>query len=163
LNIAVESDTYTMLLNAQASTSIPVRTSGRLAAQRAQTAIKRAYITGLELKEIDTHIKRSRTDEHDMDENDAYGHVDSKDLIGNIRPSTIRLKNPTAELVDRPQSVAEPQVWANGRGSLCEALPYFRAFKGSLHSAAVVAQGFLIDQEVDHGDVFSAQVVISSV
>ncbi|KAL2017379.1 hypothetical protein VTK56DRAFT_2259 [Thermocarpiscus australiensis] len=63
----------------------------------------------------------------------------------------------------RPPAVGEPLVWANGRGSLCEALPYFRAFKGSLHSSGLVAQGFLIDQETEHGDVFGAQVVISSV
>jgi hypothetical protein len=59
--------------------------------------------------------------------------------------------------------VGKPLVWANARGGLCEALPYFRAFKGSLHSANVVAQGFLIDQEVDQRDVFGAQVIISSV
>jgi hypothetical protein len=54
-------------------------------------------------------------------------------------------------------------VWANGRGSLCEALPYFKAYKGSLHTASLVAQGFLVDQEVDPRDVFGAQVIICSV
>lgn len=63
----------------------------------------------------------------------------------------------------RPPPASKPQVWAYGRGSLCEALPYFRAYKGSLHSSKVVAQGFLIDHEVDYGDVFGTQVIISSV
>ncbi|KAL2262770.1 hypothetical protein VTK26DRAFT_115 [Humicola hyalothermophila] len=57
----------------------------------------------------------------------------------------------------------QPEVWANKRGSLCEALPYFRAYQGSLHSCDLVAQGFLIDQEVDNGDVFGADIIISSV
>jgi hypothetical protein len=62
-----------------------------------------------------------------------------------------------------PSSSGKPLVWANGRGSLCEALPYFKAYKGSLHSASLVAQGFLVDQEVDPRDVFGAQVIICSV
>jgi hypothetical protein len=62
-----------------------------------------------------------------------------------------------------PSSPGKPLVWANGRGSLCEALPYFKAYKGSLHTASLVAQGFLVDQEVDPRDVFGAQVIICSV
>jgi hypothetical protein len=65
--------------------------------------------------------------------------------------------------IDGPPSWGKPLVWAKARGSLCEALPYFRSFKSSLHSANVVCKGFLIDQEVDQLDVFSLQVIISSV
>ena len=60
-------------------------------------------------------------------------------------------------------SASKPLVWANARGSLCEALPYFKSYQGSLHSANVVAQGFLVDQEADEGDMFGAQVIISTV
>lgn len=63
----------------------------------------------------------------------------------------------------RPPPSGKPLVWANGRGALCEALPYFRSHKSSLHTQAVVAQGFLIDSEVEVGDYFGAQVIISSV
>ncbi|KAK0729879.1 hypothetical protein B0H67DRAFT_651426 [Lasiosphaeris hirsuta] len=56
-----------------------------------------------------------------------------------------------------------PEVWSNTRGGLCEALPYYRAYKGSLYSKEVCAFGFLIDKEADPRDVFSAQVIICSV
>ncbi|KAK3363435.1 hypothetical protein B0T25DRAFT_442633 [Lasiosphaeria hispida] len=55
-----------------------------------------------------------------------------------------------------------PEIWSNMRGGLCEALPYYRAYKGSLHTKEVCAIGFLIDKEADPRDVFSAQVVICS-
>ncbi|KAL2130787.1 hypothetical protein VTI74DRAFT_5948 [Chaetomium olivicolor] len=66
-------------------------------------------------------------------------------------------------LTSRPLPSGQPYVWANGRGSLCEALPYFKAYKGSLHSCNVVAQGFLIDSEAEERDVFGEQIIISSV
>ena len=55
-----------------------------------------------------------------------------------------------------------PEVWSNYRGGICEALPYFRAYKGSLYTHAYEALGFLIDREADIRDVFSGQIVISS-
>lgn len=57
----------------------------------------------------------------------------------------------------------KPEVWATLRGGLCEALPYFRAYKGSLHTQDRTAMGFLIDKEASARDVFSSQVIISSV
>ncbi|KAL2269594.1 hypothetical protein VTJ83DRAFT_1778 [Remersonia thermophila] len=63
----------------------------------------------------------------------------------------------------RPLPGRQPLVWAKGRGALCEALPYFRSFKSSVHSKDVVAQGFLIDSATEARDFFGAQVIISSV
>lgn len=63
----------------------------------------------------------------------------------------------------RPPPLGLPRVWSEARGALCEALPYFKAYQGSLYSKGKVANGFLIDKEVDHGDVFASQVIISSV
>ncbi|KAL1836146.1 hypothetical protein VTJ49DRAFT_5532 [Mycothermus thermophilus] len=63
----------------------------------------------------------------------------------------------------RPLPGGQPLVWAKGRGALCEALPYFKSFKSSLHSKDLVAQGFLIDSATEARDVFGAQVIISSV
>lgn len=76
--------------------------------------------------------------------------------------SSLKVKT-TDTVVNGSPPAGKPLVWANGRGSLCEALPYFRSFKSSLHSASLIAQGFLIDQEADKLDVFGAQVIISSV
>ncbi|KAK0628598.1 hypothetical protein B0T17DRAFT_588674 [Bombardia bombarda] len=58
--------------------------------------------------------------------------------------------------------IGKPEVWANLRGGLCEALPYFRAYKGSLHSRNREAAGFLIDKEASVRDFFGSQVIISS-
>lgn len=85
-----------------------------------------------------------------------------------LKPSkAAKVSTPIPEVEDikpkRPAPAGQPLVWAEKRGALCEALPYFRAYQGSLHSAGVIALGFLMDQEVDQGDVFGAQVVISSV
>ncbi|KAK3298414.1 uncharacterized protein B0H64DRAFT_353969 [Chaetomium fimeti] len=77
-----------------------------------------------------------------------------------VRARKVKIANATA---DGPPPSGKPLVWADARGSLCEALPYFKAFKSSLHSANLVCQGFLIDQEADELDVFGTQVIISSV
>ena len=60
-------------------------------------------------------------------------------------------------------TICRPEVWSNTRGGLCESLWYYRAYKGSLHTANKVALGFLIDAEADHLDVFDSQVIITSV
>lgn len=60
-------------------------------------------------------------------------------------------------------SLSKPEVWATLRGGLCEALPYFRAYKGSLHTQDRTAIGFLVDKEASVRDVFNSQIIISSV
>jgi hypothetical protein len=162
-----------------------LRTSSRLAAKRAQTAIKRT-VENLE-GVADEPTKRARlsvpaddgessfTDESDNSQttpdNGSAANTSEhpmQTILGSMAGvakeesgSTSQSKVITA-VSDKPPA-GKLLVWASARGSLCEALPYFRAFKGSLHSANLVAQGFLIDHEVDQHDVFGAQVIISSV
>ncbi|KAK4187259.1 hypothetical protein QBC35DRAFT_385243 [Podospora australis] len=57
----------------------------------------------------------------------------------------------------------KPLVWSAKRQGLCEAVPYYRSYKGSLYPIEKVAAGYLIDAETDPGDVFDAQIIISSV
>lgn len=64
---------------------------------------------------------------------------------------------------DEQTSTLKPEVWANLRGGLCEALPYFRAYKGSLQTQDRTAMGFLVDKEASVRDVFGSQIIISSV
>jgi hypothetical protein len=55
---------------------------------------------------------------------------------------------------ERPVGTGQPQVWASGRGSLCEALPYYKSHKSSLYTQDVMAQAILVDEKVDQRDVF---------
>ncbi|KAK0655894.1 hypothetical protein B0T16DRAFT_292826, partial [Cercophora newfieldiana] len=56
-----------------------------------------------------------------------------------------------------------PEVWSNKRGGLCESLPYYKAYKGSVYTKDCVARGIMVDAESEERDVFSAQVVIASI
>ncbi|KAK4137082.1 hypothetical protein BT67DRAFT_448305 [Trichocladium antarcticum] len=165
-----------------------VRTSTRLAAQRAQTAIKRSATT-LDTSTAEEPDKRPRL--HPQDEDGDYTDPGSKvsaaeqdtaadtilELVV-VAPTTKRtkinvksqraarsvpIKTVDETKTDRPLPVGQPLVWAKGRGALCEALPYFHAFQSSLYSSGLNALGFLIDQETDQRDVFSEQVIISSI
>ncbi|KAL2198595.1 hypothetical protein P885DRAFT_33104 [Corynascus similis CBS 632.67] len=158
-----------------------LRTSGRLAAQRVQKAIKRTAEdldeSTLEGSSKRVHLDTGEGSESSQSDISQYvadtvsenTHNDSMQTIvvslaGAGTTSRPKTKVQTIETpLTRPPAAGKPLVWANTRGSLCEALPYFRAFKGSLHSADLVCQGFLIDQEVDQRDVFGSQVIISSV
>ena len=57
----------------------------------------------------------------------------------------------------------QPKVWAIRRQGLCEALPYYNAYKGSLHTTDNVAQGVYIDAQSRDHDIFKAQVIITTV
>lgn len=62
-----------------------------------------------------------------------------------------------------PPPMGQPPIWAERRGGLCEALDYYKSYKGSLYTRKDVGVlGFLIDSEVDPRDVFGTQVIISS-
>lgn len=183
-SIAVSSDTALD----QPSCIVTLKIPGRLAARRAQMAIKRTF-EDLDSGVIENPTKRIRRDVAAVGETGQSPHMEeagssqstvdndyaedsqeqpmltilgsmagaNKKAAGSSQIKAIR----AAPNTTRP--AGRPLVWANGRGALCEALPYFKAYKGSLHSANVVAQGFLIDQEADDIDVFGAQVIISSV
>ncbi|KAL2170853.1 hypothetical protein VTG60DRAFT_4340 [Thermothelomyces hinnuleus] len=159
---------------------VTLRTSSRLAAQRLRIATKRAA-ADLEDSTSANPEKRIRLDaseggessesdlaQHTADRNDDDKPNDSsKPIIGSRTDASEEascIQHQVIQIIsNRSPAAGRPLVWANGRGSLCEALPYFRAFKGSLHSADLVCQGFLIDQEADQRDVFGSQVIISSV
>ncbi|KAK4178904.1 hypothetical protein QBC36DRAFT_181507 [Triangularia setosa] len=65
---------------------------------------------------------------------------------------------PIARLAPR----GPPPIHSKFRGGICEALPYFKAYKSSCYNTQLVAKGFLIDQEIERGDVFGENVVIST-
>ncbi|KAH6855041.1 hypothetical protein B0I37DRAFT_305211 [Chaetomium sp. MPI-CAGE-AT-0009] len=164
------------------------RTSKRLASLRAKTAMKR-NIEDLSASDDEEPAKRARLSAAPKAE-EAESPKSSQSETSQAAPDTPRVedshnesmqaimasmagptkkRSPTPKVkianatADGPPPSGKPLVWADARGSLCEALPYFRSFKASLHSANVVCQGFLIDQEVDQLDVFGTQVIISSV
>ncbi|KAJ4298633.1 hypothetical protein N0V88_003664 [Collariella sp. IMI 366227] len=158
----------------------PPRTSHRLAAQRAQTAIKRVFEdtnanTGEEAHkrtclrtnpDTEPESPQSIIDHgvlHDSQESAMQAVLKTMAAASKLKSATGNTDVAPRTVSVRPQPSGQPVVWAKGRGSLCEALPYFKAYKGSLHSANVVAQGFLIDSEAEEGDVFGEQVIISSV
>lgn len=164
---------------------VVTRSSSRLAARRAQSAIKRTFEvmhpTELEAQKrprrsVRTAVKmrdgcRSES-EHSQPLQPAVDEEHSQDnsmqsILGSMasargrRTESAMSLGVTKIITQRPPGVGSPMVWANGRGSLCEALPYFKAHKGSLYSSSLVAQGMLVDQEADRLDVFGAQVLIS--
>ncbi|RYP07948.1 hypothetical protein DL765_008969 [Monosporascus sp. GIB2] len=63
----------------------------------------------------------------------------------------------------KPEPSGAPEVWAESRAALCNALDYFRSHQSSLHSQDGVAVGMLIDSKVGEHDMFSSQVIITSI
>ncbi|KAK4240107.1 hypothetical protein C8A03DRAFT_13524 [Achaetomium macrosporum] len=165
--------------------TIPTRMSSRLAARRARAAIKRTA-DDLEPAPAEGTTKRPRrraavdygedsnTEPESSQSIIASGHVEevqgneTEDILssmaGTAKEETVSAPNTevTKTVFIRTPAPGEPLVWANGRGSLCEALPYFKAHKSSLYSVDKVAQGILIDYEVDPLDVFGEEVIITS-
>ncbi|RYP75102.1 hypothetical protein DL771_002563 [Monosporascus sp. 5C6A] len=63
----------------------------------------------------------------------------------------------------KPEPSGAPEVWAESRAALCNALDYFRSHQSSLHSQDGVAVGMMIDSKVGEHDMFSSQVIITSI
>jgi len=174
------------------STSLEIPDTGRrrptrAAAQKARVATKRLLESSpVDVKGPETpNLKRVRQFKRISSKNNDQGNSDAKrDVTDDIascsvahnsvgitadvhagddetEPSQDTLVEQTPPF--RPPPLGLPRVWSEARGALCEALPYFKAYQGSLYSKGKVANGFLIDKEVDHGDVFASQVIISSV
>ncbi len=161
-----------------------MKTSSRVAAQRAQMAMKRT-IEDVDSATDDEPTKRARSTASSMVKKakslQDKGYDSSEFALGSdvedsqeepVRTvlgamAGIAKKGAASVLTKAAQSTLEPAgdplVWANARGSLCEALPYFKAHKGSLHTLNRVAQGFLVDQEADKNDLFLKDVLVSSV
>jgi hypothetical protein len=64
---------------------------------------------------------------------------------------------------DKPDCYGKPPVWADKRQSLCEALPYYKAYMSGAYQQAGVARGFLVDKEVGLRDKFEEEILITSV
>ncbi len=169
---------------------VTLKVPSRLAALHAQIAIKRA-IDDVDSSEDEAPSKRARftaspvvedtivvstqtiesepsqsTLDHDDHVEDSQEQL-TQEYHGSVDITEKETDAPLTKAIGTVSctypSASKPLVWANARGGLCEALPYFKSYQGSLHSANVVAQGFLIDQEADEGDIFGAQVIISTV
>ncbi|KAI1760562.1 hypothetical protein GGR53DRAFT_525955 [Hypoxylon sp. FL1150] len=56
-----------------------------------------------------------------------------------------------------------PEIWAEKRAALNDALPYFKAHQGSLYTKDLIPYGMLIDAEVGVRDHFSSQLIITSI
>lgn len=160
------------------TTTLPIRTRGskRAAAQRAEASLKHMFEDeSFEVAEYSP--KRARTHACKIpgtisDDVNVDGEFESTSKHANTVQAAAEPEvhpDPRGEVSAKVEeavpslAISRPEVWSNTRGGLCESLPYYRAYKGSLHTANKVALGFLIDLEVDDGDVFDAQVIISSV
>ncbi|KAK0718857.1 hypothetical protein B0T21DRAFT_351641 [Apiosordaria backusii] len=71
-----------------------------------------------------------------------------------LPPTVATVADETSAPIARAAPRAPPPIRSKFRGGMCEALPYFKAYKGSCYFAGLVAKGFLIDIEVEKGDMF---------
>jgi hypothetical protein len=63
----------------------------------------------------------------------------------------------------KDRNFTEREMWSNRRQGLCETLPWYKAYKGSLHTAIKVPLGMLLDGLDRPQDVLQAQVIITTV
>ena len=70
--------------------------------------------------------------------------------------------SPPEKQEDRFAPCMQPEVYSRYRTAICETLPYFSSFQGSLYSMDKVAKGFLIDKEFEMRDYLGSQVIITS-
>ncbi|KAK6952085.1 hypothetical protein Daesc_006614 [Daldinia eschscholtzii] len=64
---------------------------------------------------------------------------------------------------NKPEPYGQPVAWADKRAALNDALPYFKAHQGSVHTKDLVPKGMLIDCIVGIRDYFSSQVIVTSI
>ncbi|KAK4199729.1 hypothetical protein QBC40DRAFT_265647 [Triangularia verruculosa] len=83
---------------------------------------------------------------------------DQVTVVNNDQPDD----NTSAAISRLPPRGPTP-IHSKFRGGICEALPYFKAYKSSCYNVNLVAKGFLIDHEVEKGDIFGETVVIAAV
>ncbi len=70
--------------------------------------------------------------------------------------------SPPEKHEDRLAPCMQPEVYSRYRTAICETLPYFSSFQGSLYSLDKEAKGFLIDKEFETRDYLGSQVIITS-
>jgi hypothetical protein len=64
---------------------------------------------------------------------------------------------------DKPAPYGQPLVWADKRQSLCETLPYYRAYQSGAYMSKGVVRAFMVDREVGPRDKFEEEIMISRV
>ena len=64
---------------------------------------------------------------------------------------------------DKPKPYGEPPVWADKRQSLCETLPYYRAYQSGAYIAGGIVRAFMCDKEVGPRDKFDEEIMIARV
>ncbi|RDL41607.1 uncharacterized protein BP5553_01586 [Venustampulla echinocandica] len=65
--------------------------------------------------------------------------------------------------IDKPDPIGQPQVWADKRQQLCQALPYYNAYQSGAHTSEGYVLGFLCDKEVGKHDKFDDEIIISRI
>ena len=78
------------------------------------------------------------------------------------KASTASKSDPRLLHSEKPKPSGKPEVWSNNRAALCNALDYFQSHQGGTYSRDGMAIGLLIDSKVGDGDLFSSQVVITT-
>jgi len=64
---------------------------------------------------------------------------------------------------DKPAPCGQPPVWADKRQSLCETLPYYRAYMSGAYMHLQMVRAFMVDKEVGPRDKFEEEIMISRV
>jgi hypothetical protein len=64
---------------------------------------------------------------------------------------------------DKPAPYGQPPVWADKRQSLCETLPYYRAYMSGAYMHCQIVRAFMVDKEVGPRDKFEEEIMISRV
>lgn len=64
---------------------------------------------------------------------------------------------------EKAMPLGEPPVWADKRQSLCETLPYYRAYQSGAYMNQLTVRGFMCDKEVGPRDKFTEEIMIARV
>jgi hypothetical protein len=64
---------------------------------------------------------------------------------------------------EKPEPYGDPPVWADKRQSLCETLPYYRAYQSGAYITRGVVHAFMVDKEVGPRDKFEEEILIARV
>lgn len=64
---------------------------------------------------------------------------------------------------DKPAPYGQPPVWADKRQSLCETLPYYRAYQSGAYMHNKIVRAFMADKEVGPRDKFEEEIMICRV
>ncbi|TDZ60602.1 hypothetical protein CTRI78_v004833 [Colletotrichum trifolii] len=62
----------------------------------------------------------------------------------------------------RVEAFSTPEIWAENRQSLCDALPWYKSHEASLYTIDKVAKGILINKQVSVRDYLSDEVIVTT-